>query len=77
MHLTDQHRSGRFPAGSALFIPAGAAVEMRGEGEIYFCANRPGISPGRLETGNLLPRRCARQFDFALHSFQACQIFIL
>lgn len=37
LHLTDQHRSGRFPTGSALFIPAGASVEMRGEGEIYFC----------------------------------------
>ncbi len=46
MHLTDQHRSGRFPAGSALFIPAGAAVEMRGEGEIYFCETGPAFRRG-------------------------------
>lgn len=41
LHLTDHHRSGRFPPGSALFIPAGAQVEMRGEGETYFCETGP------------------------------------
>jgi mannose-6-phosphate isomerase len=47
LHLKDQHRSGRFPEGSALFIPAGASVEMRGEGEIYFCETGRGYREER------------------------------
>lgn len=43
LHLTDNHRTGRFPAGSALFIPAGAKVDMRGEGSTYFCETGPGF----------------------------------
>lgn len=43
LHLTNGHRTGRFPTGSALFIPAGAAVDMRGDGDIYFCETGPGF----------------------------------